>query len=63
MATKKATPKPIIPKTTAIVKWDEELARQAEVAAGMEAVLQYEVWCALLARCSPAWKSDGRCHP
>lgn len=37
MATKKATSKPIIPKTTALVKWDEELARQAEVAAGMEA--------------------------
>lgn len=37
MATKKPTDKPVIPKTTAIVKWDEELARQAEVAAGMEA--------------------------
>lgn len=33
MATKKATAS----KTTALVKWDEELAKQAEVAAGMEA--------------------------
>jgi hypothetical protein len=34
MATKK-TPAPA--KTTALVRWDEELAKQAEVAAGMEA--------------------------
>jgi hypothetical protein len=34
MATKK-TPAPV--KTTALVRWDEELAKQAEVAAGMEA--------------------------
>lgn len=33
MATKKATAS----KTTALVKWDEELAKQAEIAAGMEA--------------------------
>jgi len=32
-----ATKKPAASKTTALVKWDEELARQAEVAAGMEA--------------------------
>ena len=30
MATKKT-------QTTALVKWDEELAKQAEIAAGMEA--------------------------
>ena len=32
MATKKATAS----KSTALVKWDEELAKQAEIAAGME---------------------------
>jgi hypothetical protein len=32
-----AVKKPAASKTTALVKWDEELAKQAEVAAGMEA--------------------------
>lgn len=32
-----ATKKPAASKSTALVKWDEELAKQAEVAAGMEA--------------------------
>lgn len=31
------TTKKVIPKTTALVKWDAELAKQAEIAAGMEA--------------------------
>lgn len=38
MATKKPTPPAAAPaKSTALVRWDEELAKQAEVAAGMEA--------------------------
>lgn len=38
MATKPVTKKPTAkPQSTAVVKWDDELAKQAEIAAGMEA--------------------------